>query len=81
MDIYPASLKLNKENTTNTTAIFLDLEINVENRMFITKLYDKRDAFNFEIVNFPNLSGNIPSKTSYGVFISQVIRYYASNIA
>ena len=74
-DIYPASLKLNKENTTNSTATFLDLEINVENRMFITKLYDKRDAFNFEIVNFPNLSGNIPSKTSYGVFISQLIRY------
>ena len=74
-DIYPTSLKLNKENTSNTTATFLDLEINVENNMFKTKLYDKRDAFNFEIVNFPNLSGNIPRKTSYGVFISQLIRY------
>ena len=73
--IYPESLKLNKENATDTSATFLDLEITVVNKTFKTKLYDKRDAFNFEIVNFPNLSGNIPSKTSYGVFISQLIRY------
>ena len=40
-----------------------------------SKLFDKRDAFGFSIVNVPDLSGNIPEKQSYGVFISQLIRY------
>ena len=39
------------------------------------KTYDKRDAFNFEIVSYPDLSGNIPAQPAYGVFTSQVIRY------
>ena len=44
------------------------------NRLY-TKLYDKRDDFDFHIVNFPFLSSNIPSSPSYGVYISQLIRY------
>ena len=44
------------------------------NRLY-TKLYDKRDDFNFRIVNFPFLSSNIPSGPSYGVYISQIIRH------
>ena len=47
----------------------------IKNDKFHTKLFDKRDAFNFQIVNFPDLSGNIPNKHSYGVFVSQLIRY------
>ena len=39
------------------------------------RLYDKRDDFDFHIVNFPFLSSNIPSGPSYGVYISQLIRY------
>ena len=39
------------------------------------KLYDKRDDFNFSIVNFPFLCGNIPQSPAYGVYISQLIRY------
>ena len=38
-------------------------------------MYDKRDDFNFQIVNFPFLSSNIPESPAYGVFISQLIRY------
>jgi len=38
-------------------------------------LYDKRDSFKFPIVNFPNLSGNIPTVQSYSVFMSQLVRY------
>src|SRR5207253_7479386 len=34
-----------------------------------------RDKFNFPIVNFPNLSGNIPASHSYSVFLSQLVRY------
>ena len=40
-----------------------------------TRLYDKRDDFNFPIVNFPFLSSNIPSAPAYGVYVSQLIRY------
>ena len=39
------------------------------------KLYDKRDDFNFPVVNFPFLSSNIPSAPAYGVYVSQLIRY------
>ena len=40
-----------------------------------TKNYDKRDDFDFEIVNFPFLDGDVPRSTSYGVYISQLIRF------
>ena len=40
-----------------------------------TRLYAKRNDFNFHIVNFPSLSSNIPFGPSYGVYISQLIRY------
>ena len=42
----------------------------------LTRLYDKcNDDFDFHIVNFPFLSRHIPSETSYGVYILQLIRY------
>ena len=41
---------------------------------YVTAVYDKRDSFNFSIVNFPYLSSNIPSKPAYGVYISQLVR-------
>ena len=37
--------------------------------------YDKRDDFNFKIINFPNMCSNIPASPAYGVYISQLIRY------
>ena len=40
-----------------------------------SKIYDKRDDFDFEIVNFPFLDGDVPRATSYGVNISQLIRF------
>ena len=40
-----------------------------------TKIYDKRDDFNFEIVIFPFLHDDVPRSTSYGVYISQLIRF------
>ena len=39
------------------------------------KIYDKRDDFDFEIVNFPFLDGDVPRAASYGVYISQLIRF------
>ena len=40
-----------------------------------TKIYDKRDDFNFKIINFPNMCSNIPASPAYGVYISQLVRY------
>ena len=40
-----------------------------------TRPYDRRDDFDVHIVNFPFLSSNITSGPSYGVYISQLIRY------
>ena len=45
------------------------------NGSLTTQLYDKRDDFNFSIVNFPFIDRNIPESPAYGVFISQLIRY------
>ena len=35
----------------------------------------KRDDFDFDIVNFPFLDGDVPRRPSYGVYISQLIRF------
>ena len=45
------------------------------NDIVSTKIYDKRDDFDFEIVNFPFLDGDVPRSTSYGVCITQLIRF------
>ena len=73
--IYPKELVLNQENKEDNRATFLDLEAHIKDGKFYTKTYDKREAFNFEIVNYPDLSGNIPERPAYGIYISQVIRY------
>ena len=73
--IYPQELKLNQENKNDDKATFLDLEEQIKDACIEVKTYDKRDAFKFEIINYPDLSGNIPTKPAYGVFTSQVIRY------
>ena len=74
-DIYPKELNLKKTNTSPKKSPFLDLDITITNNQFITKVYDKREDFNFDIVNFPHLDSNIPKTPAYGVFISQLIRY------
>lgn len=73
-DIYPKELALTSDHA-DFQSHYLDLDITIRDDKFHTKLFDKRDAFNFQIVNFPDLSGNIPNKHSYGVFVSQLIRY------
>ena len=40
-----------------------------------TKIYDKQDDFDFDIVNFPFLDGDVPRLTSYGIYISQLNRF------
>ena len=49
--------------------------MSIANGIVSSKIYDKRDDFNFEIVNFPFLDGDVPRSPSYGVYISQLIRF------
>ena len=73
--IYPTEHQLNKANSSDTEAPILDLNLSITNGMVSSNIYDKRDDFNFEIVNFPFLDGDVPRSTSYGVYISQLIRF------
>ena len=68
--IYPTE-QLNRANSSDTEAPFLDLNLCISNGTVSTKIYDKRDDFDFDIVNFPFLDGDVPRRTSYGVYISQ----------
>ena len=51
--IYPPDLLLNKGNATDTEAPFLDLHLSIANGFVSSKIHDKRDDFDFDIVNFP----------------------------
>ena len=74
--IYPQELKRNQENQNDDKATFFDLEKKqIVDACMEVKSCDKRDAFKFVIINYPDLSGNILTKPAYGVFISQVIGY------
>ena len=73
--IYPTELQLNKAYSSDTEAPFLDLNLSITNGIVSSKIYDKQDDFNFEIVNFPFLDGDVPRSPSYGVYISQLIRF------
>ena len=69
--IYTTELQLNRDNSSDTEAPFLDLNLCISNGTVSTKIYDKRDDFDFDIVNFPFLDGDVPRRTSYwGIHIS-----------
>ena len=72
--IYPRELEIKETAETAASSSYLDCYLYIDNGMFTTRLYDKRDDFNFPI-NFPFLSSNIPSAPAYGVYVSQLIRY------
>ena len=67
--IYSTKLKLNKANSADTEAPCLALDISITNGIISFKIYDKRDDFNFEIVNF-QFDGDVTRSPSYGVNIS-----------
>ena len=73
--IYPHELQLNNVNTSDTEAPFFDLHLSISYGFVSSKIYDKRDDFDFDIVNFPFLDGDVPRRPSYGVYISQLIRF------
>ena len=69
-DIYPKEITISETTESTSVASYLDRSNNIT-----TKLYDKRDAFGFHIVNFPFMSSNIPSAPAYGVYASQLVHY------
>ena len=73
--IYPSELQINKANTSDTETAFLDLHLSISSDIVSTKIYDKRDDFDFEVVNFPFLDGDVPRSISYRVYMSQLIRF------
>ena len=75
--IYPPDLQLNKADTSDTESPFLDLHLSISNGFVSSKIYDKRDDFDFDIVtcNFPFLDGDVPRRLSYGIYISQLLRF------
>ena len=60
--IYPSELQLNKANSSDTKAPFLELHLTISDGFVSSKIYDKRDDFDFDIV-------------PYGVYISELIRF------
>jgi hypothetical protein len=68
-EIYPEEMVLEKTNTGNNCT-FLDLATRIELNKLTYKSYDKRNDF-----NYPDLNSNIPRNPSYGVFISQLVRF------
>ena len=66
---------VNKTNISVQKTNFLDMNISIYRGKFYIKLYDKRNDYDFDVINFPYLDGNIPKGQSYGIFISQLIRY------
>ena len=73
--IYSSEFQLNKANVSDTEALFLDLHLSTSDGFVKSKIYDKRDDLDFDIVTFPPLDGDVPRSTSYGVYISQLIRF------
>jgi hypothetical protein len=74
--IYPPELEVKETADTASSASFLDSYLELDNSgQLSAKIYDKRDNFNFKIINVPNMCSNIPASPAYGVYILQLIRY------
>ena len=53
----------------------MDSILCISNGTVSTKIYDKRDNFDFGIVKFPFLDGDVTRRALYGVYVSQLIRF------
>ena len=74
--IYPPELTLSRTDKAGIQAEYLDLDISISNEGFFkSKLFDKRDDFNFKVINYPCLNfSNIPVQPAYGIYLSQLLR-------
>jgi GH15 family glucan-1,4-alpha-glucosidase len=73
---YPSTTRKNHKGGISSVKSFLDLYLEFDDSgQLSTKIYDKRDDFNFKIINFPNMCSNISASPAYGVYISQLMGY------
>jgi hypothetical protein len=73
---YPIELEIKDSTDTDRSASYLDIHLEIDSEEWVrTKLYDKRDDFNFPILSFPFICSNISAAPANGVCISQLIRY------
>ena len=73
-EIYPPEMEIKKENDSDTSASYLELGIAMNDGTAMTKLYDKRDAFNFSVVRLPYKCSNIPLKMFFATIGAEVLR-------
>ena len=53
----------------------MDLDTTLEENRFITKIYNKVDDFDFEVVSFPFPTSNMSDHITYNSFYSQLVRF------
>ena len=75
VDFYTSELQLNQPDSSDIEAPFLDLHFTISDGFLSSKIYDKHDDFDFDIVNFPFLDGDIPRAPTCGVYIFQLILF------
>ena len=73
--VCPPGLRLGRAGTADAEAPFLDLHLSISDGFVSSGIYDKRDDFDFDIVNFPFLDGGVPRSATCGVYISQLVRF------
>ena len=71
--IYSKEMHLKKEHS-GKHATYMELDISIVNKIFVYKLFDKRDDFPFSIVKMPYLSSNIPYNIFYNTISSEILR-------
>ena len=74
----PLNFNLKKANASVTETAFLDLNIHSDT-VFIKTSY-KWDDFDFDIVNFPFVDGDVARRPSKGLFISQLISFVRASL-
>ena len=79
-DVYPVEMVLKKTNLSPQKVNFLDVTVSIYRGKFRYECYDKRNDFNFNVISFPFMSGNLP-QSLHGLFISQLLRYCCTNSA
>ena len=73
-EIYPPEMELKVENENNFSGSFLDLALAIGEGVIDTKLFDKRDAFNFSVVRMPYKCSNIPKKMFFSTIGAEILR-------
>jgi hypothetical protein len=70
--IYPPELEVIETTDTAKSASFMDIYLEFDdNGQPSTKIYDKRDDFNFKIINIPTMCSNITASPAYGIYTGQ----------